>query len=455
MTTNACVYSLDNIPEEIIAHAFAKTSRSAASFSAMANELNEDKSSAFHEKWVLKFGHNSVAEHAILHLAVEGASRIAIEALESCRLGSYTEQSTRYQQMSPDRVYRSDEWSSDFKHDYDLCINNLFALYASLIEKTKDAKDFKSAYDVARFALPISTLANVGVTINVRSLRRTLCKMLASKHQEVIQVANTIKTVALKKIPTLLKYVDPCHSAEIIKQTLPVLKFKPSPIKNEAPFEVRLIHHNVNLENIAKHLFYEYANTDFDNYNIPTSIIEEILGQQQWHDATYRALEHGLLEFEVTSDYGSYYDIKRHRMATIICQKSLGENGYIIPFFSFLQERGLEKTYIATMEEVFGTFSRWKDHPDAVYMLPNAARCRYSVSLNPRQSYVLIKLRGLHEEGHSSYRTIGLKIFEMCKERWPSLYSWLDKFNQNAITSEELERRYRIVHDYNSTPEQI
>jgi len=256
MTTNACVYSLDNIPEEIIAHAFAKTSRSAASFSAMANELNEDKSSAFHEKWVLKFGHNSVAEHAILHLAVEGASRIAIEALESCRLGSYTEQSTRYQQMSPDRVYRSDEWSSDFKHDYDLCINNLFALYASLIEKTKDAKDFKSAYDVARFALPISTLANVGVTINVRSLRRTLCKMLASKHQEVIQVANTIKTVALKKIPTLLKYVDPCHSAEIIKQTLPVLKFKPSPIKNEAPFEVRLIHHNVNLENIAKHLFY-------------------------------------------------------------------------------------------------------------------------------------------------------------------------------------------------------
>ena len=93
------VYLLDpqKLRPETIAVTFAKTSRSPESFREIAAELTDEKSSEFHEKWVVGYGHSSVAEHAVLHIAVENVSRLAVETLESNRLAAYTEKSTRYQ----------------------------------------------------------------------------------------------------------------------------------------------------------------------------------------------------------------------------------------------------------------------------------------------------------------------------------------------------------------------
>src|ERR1041384_5675137 len=86
-----------SLSPETIAVAFAKTSRSPESFRAIAAELSDEKSAQFHEKWVVGYGHASVAEHAVLHIAFENVSRLAIESIEGNRLASYTEKSTRYQ----------------------------------------------------------------------------------------------------------------------------------------------------------------------------------------------------------------------------------------------------------------------------------------------------------------------------------------------------------------------
>ena len=59
--------------------AFAKTSRSPQSFRKIAAELTAEKSAEFHEKWVVGYGHASVAEHAVLHVAIENVSRLAVE----------------------------------------------------------------------------------------------------------------------------------------------------------------------------------------------------------------------------------------------------------------------------------------------------------------------------------------------------------------------------------------
>lgn len=48
------------------------------------------------------YGHASVAEHAVLHIAIENVSRLAVECIESNRLASYTEKSTRYQKWGRD-----------------------------------------------------------------------------------------------------------------------------------------------------------------------------------------------------------------------------------------------------------------------------------------------------------------------------------------------------------------
>src|SRR5574338_233534 len=94
---------------ETIAVAFAKTSRSPESFRAIAGQLSEEKSAEFHEKWVVGYGHASVAEHAVLHIAVENISRLAVEMLESNRLASYTEKSTRYQKWDRDAFHIPEE----------------------------------------------------------------------------------------------------------------------------------------------------------------------------------------------------------------------------------------------------------------------------------------------------------------------------------------------------------
>src|SRR5512137_3163106 len=90
---------------ETIALAFAKTSRSPESFRDIAAGLSDEKSAQFHERWVVGYGHASVAEHAVLHVAFENVSRLAVECLESNRLASYTEKSTRYQIWKPGNYY--------------------------------------------------------------------------------------------------------------------------------------------------------------------------------------------------------------------------------------------------------------------------------------------------------------------------------------------------------------
>ena len=107
MTQARRIYLLDTkkLSPETIAVAFAKTSRSPKSFDKIAAELSDERSADFHEKWVVGYGHSSVAEHAVLHIAIENISRLAVECLESNRLASYTEKSSRYQIWDEDYFF--------------------------------------------------------------------------------------------------------------------------------------------------------------------------------------------------------------------------------------------------------------------------------------------------------------------------------------------------------------
>ena len=102
LTRRVYPLSPSQLSAETIAVTFAKTSRSPEPFDVIAAELDAEKSAKFSEKWIVGYGHSSVAEHAVLHLALENVSRLAIETIESNRLASYTEKSTRYQEWNPE-----------------------------------------------------------------------------------------------------------------------------------------------------------------------------------------------------------------------------------------------------------------------------------------------------------------------------------------------------------------
>src|SRR5262245_45577692 len=223
---------------ETIAVAFAKTSRSPEAFRDIAAELSDEKSAQFHEKWVVGYGHASVAEHAVLHIAFENVSRLAIESIESNRLASYTEKSTRYQKWGSDDFTIPPELDGYLlRAQFMDTIRLLFKAYAdsldpvrSLIldrfpgrENEKDEawdRRVRSKYvDVCRFLLPAASLANVGMTANARVIENIIRKMLSHELMEVREIGAQVKEVSKAETPTLVKYAEAVpYISETIKE---------------------------------------------------------------------------------------------------------------------------------------------------------------------------------------------------------------------------------------------
>jgi thymidylate synthase ThyX len=223
------VYLLDpqKLTQEAIAVTFAKTSRSPLTFKEIAHELTEEKTSQFHERWVVGYGHSSVAEHAVLHIAVENISRLAAECLESNRLASYTEKSSRYQKWGVDDFVIPPELDGHpMRNGYIEVCQQLFDVYRKALtavppvlrrnhpqEKDEPGKEYEArihnlSIDTARFLLPAASMTNVGVSINARALEYALRKMLSSPIEEIRQVGREIKDQAVQVAPTLVKYAE-------------------------------------------------------------------------------------------------------------------------------------------------------------------------------------------------------------------------------------------------------
>src|SRR6266511_4164085 len=235
---------------ETIAVAFAKTSRSPESFRAIAAELSDEKSAQFHEKWVVGYGHASVAEHAILHIAFENVSRLAIESIEGNRLASYTEKSTRYQKWGSDDFTVPPELrevAHSLCNEYVETIRFLFKTYADSLEPVRSLileqfprrenekeeawdRRIRSKYvDVCRFILPAASLANVGMTVNARVLENMIRKMLSHELTEVREIGAKVKEVAKAETPTLVKYAD---AVPYLVETINYFNSLQSPISN-------------------------------------------------------------------------------------------------------------------------------------------------------------------------------------------------------------------------------
>ena len=168
---------------------FAMTSRRPEPFDEIAQQVSAERAAGFNERWVVGYGHASVAEHAIVHLAVENISRLACDALEDNRLASYTEKSSRYQIIDNDSFWIPDELLPDptqLNAYVDAC-RALFSGYQSLLDgvmlylknrslQRRNERDGayamrlrRLATDACRAILPAATLTNVGVTANART----------------------------------------------------------------------------------------------------------------------------------------------------------------------------------------------------------------------------------------------------------------------------------------------
>ncbi len=269
------IFALRNLPEEVVAVLFAYYSRSphslrhnllrllaegdlnlssGAGAAPAADEADQlasarDKARAFHEKWVVGYGHGSVAEHGCVHLALEDISIVASKLVEDGRLASYTEKSTRYVAFDPSKIYYPPRVMADpaLAHAYRDTVQALLSAYTGWTEefvtqikalaprtpkqteRGHDTASRATAFDTLRYLLPAATHTNIGLTLNARALEHLITKLLSQPLPEGQELGGRLKAEAQHIVPTLLKYADrseyradtPPAVAQLVRTLLP------------------------------------------------------------------------------------------------------------------------------------------------------------------------------------------------------------------------------------------
>lgn len=470
MSPDRQVYLLDPqcLKPEIIAVAFAKTSRSPQSFREIAAELTEEKSAEFHEKWVVGYGHASVAEHAVLHIAVENISRLAVESLESNRLASYTEKSTRYQKWGADDFYTPPELQDHpLLPLYQQTVRHLFSTYLQSLpvvreviagENPRRASESDGAYerrirsdyvDVCRFLLPAASLANVGMTINARALEHAIRKMLSNPLAEVRQLGEEIKQVAQKEVPTLVKYADAVQYLNDAQARLELEAHGILPSQAHPREWCSIVHHEPEGEKraMAAALFRQgdlgYAQAlDYVrglNAAGQQRLAMTLLGSAGKFDIPLRELEHTVFTVEVTLDQGAYVELKRHRMMTQSPQALTPHLGYAIP--RAITKAGLEPVFRQAVENARAAYEEIASIFPAVasYVVPNACNRRVLMTFNLRSADHFVALRSA-PNAHFSIRRVAQRLFEQINAVAPFLGAHL-RVNRDE-TWQEIEHRF-------------
>jgi thymidylate synthase ThyX len=462
------VLSPKELSPETIAVAFAKTSRSPETFDTIAAGLTDEKSAQFHEKWVVGYGHASVAEHAVLHVAFENVSRLAIECLESNRLASYTEKSTRYQKWESSDFHSPAELRDHALLDeFTRVCRLLFGIYRDSLDPVRDLvvrrttrRDNESAealdrrvrsqyVDVCRFLLPAAALANVGMTANARVLENALRKLLSHELQEVRDIGEQLKEVALQEIPTLVKYAEAVPylvetGRQLALDGFPGLE---PPESAGSPAEpCVLVDFNPQGENrVLAAALYRYGELPFSQRFAQVKMLPkearerlaaDLLGKLELHDVPLRELEHCSYTFDLIMDQGAYAEFKRHRMMSQTPQKLTTNLGYSIP--RLMVEAGLRSSYEAGMHEAASLHHTLSEYSPQVaqYIVPNGFHRRVLASFNLREAFAFCELRTA-PNAHFSIRKIASGVAEQIRRVHPLLSKYMRVSDESSRAVQE------------------
>ena len=512
--SDSSVYALKNLPEEVVAYLFARYSRSRLSLredlrnmieaeemgALIGSGLSDDPAEAFAqiqnrartfaEKYVLGYGHSSVAEHGCVHLALEDVSIIASKLIEDARLASYTEKSTRYVAFDPSKVYYPPaimavpELAAEYRGTIQALLGDYVNWNEDFVaqiqrrtprgekqsERAYEAAGRATAFDLLRYLLPAATHTNVGLTLNARTLEHLITKLLSQPLAEGRELGRRIKEEAQHIVPTLLKYAEPnAYRAETSEAIAALARevlgegthdlFSASSRSGVGcscsrgthevgkAGSVSLVFSDPDADTIlvasilygASHLPMEalLARVEAMSPETQARVVDEYLSRRGKHDAPGRALERLTCTVEMTMDYGAYRDIQRHRMATQTTQALTPALGCEMPedyrIFGYAPQyeevmARAKQTYIKLQEAGFVH--------EAAYVLPLATRIRVLFTWNLREVTHFVELRSARQ-GHPSYRKIAQDVYHAVAARYPLIARYMrPNLNTYALTRE-------------------
>jgi len=212
----------------------------------------------FLSMWLDKYGHNSIARTAVIHICCEDISILAAKALEWTRpAAGYIELSTRYVDMSGKAVYpiwQHFKAGTEIENFY----SDLFAAYVELdgtdanpgklrqfyleqyghlvdkgllTEKSLKAGVFGETCDVLGNLLPAATLTSVGISISGESLPSLICDLILEDTPECLALADAVSNECAKiGADQFVRHFEPtawqrANAGYLLKRPKPLLPY--------------------------------------------------------------------------------------------------------------------------------------------------------------------------------------------------------------------------------------
>lgn len=437
------IYTVSNIPEEVIAVIFAYVSRSPKSFRdnigvvIQEEQLGQERASKFHEKWVLNYGHASVAEHAAVHVGIERVSRLFSSLLElSNEYISFTEYSQRYQKPRRGDFYIPEELDKlpSLKKEYIALNEYQYDVYSELNDKlyaflkeTVPVPDGmeerihlraleKIAFEDARYALNLATFTNLGMTANARAIEDSLTRLLSSKYAEVRRRAQEIKDEVRFSVPTLVKYAN---ENEYIMQTRRTLTSAASSIFGQNTGKPSQASSGVNLldwtgkdsarpeeaaiDKMIGAILYEHSDAAYDDvkrelgkadWRRKLDILKKSLAKLGKYDNPINALKLVNYEAEFVISEACWHQLLRHRKTNWIYKDPSVSHGITIP--PNIDKSGAAELLLNATEKSERLYTKLMNEnlsETASYAVTNAHNRRVLASFDLWELYHLINLR--------------------------------------------------------------
>jgi len=309
------------------------------------------------------------------------------------------------------------------------------------------------ACDTLRALLPIATLTNVGLFGNGRFYQNVLTHCESSPIDEARDIAFRAKRELSKVIPHYVQRAKPNAYAIGTRSAMEILaKMLFTGIAPDDGKEVDLLDRGGDAIATAIHagrVIHPQAVEDAilseeDNLMLAQmlyphlahplrqiravvrglsadkkrTIREVYVGERKTRrDRPGRALEAGYpYTFDLTTDFGTYKDLERHRMMTQQRQRYAPTLGFNMP--EDLVRAGFEDKAKACVEKAVALYDLLRgEFPEAAsYATLHGSRVRWTLGINDRALMHMIELRTT-PQGHPSYRRICQKMHEAVMER--------------------------------------
>lgn len=446
-------------------------------------EGDEDRGKDFYRRVFLEYGDESIAELVTAQISLQNISNIMTKTIEELRIGlSYLEKSSRYvryDRKHDDRfLYLRPEkigLEGEDKAAYEELCDDLFQYYASNYKKAQEffsnkypietimfadsdskpafledldekerenaEKSYKSsvrarALDDLRFLLPASTLTNLGISGNGRSFISMIQKLQTSGSPEAHSLANAVYEELSKELPELIDSAVSSHGKKLVeyKRSLDDFTFtEPAQTKNPGQ-SVELLKYDEDdmaLRNSLSTLAFANGQNDVMTSGeiVQSKSREELDGVVQRlaslrsnrRHKLHRAFEMVPYTFQITTNYGAFRDLQRHRFISINRQPLSNRFGYDIPeYFSQTEEKENFINLMQKASQVYRILLEKHGRHIAQYVIPYAFKYPVIAHLNLREAAFFCELRAT-PQAHPDLRRIAIAMYRNIERVNPGL----------------------------------